>query len=230
MKGGLSLIIPAHNSEKVIETSLKEYNKVFSKKFKEFEIIVVCNACTDNTFKICKNLEPELPIKIINIIERGKGNALIKGFKQAKYDIIGFLDSDNPFDLEKISKMIDNLKNNDVVIVTKFLRGKIKQQEFLSRRIISLGGSIFTKIIFGFKFRDTQGGAKFFKRYVWEKINKNLICVGFDIDIEFLYKILKNKFKIAEVYIPLESEKFSTVRIKYLPGMVYRLIKLRLAL
>ena len=40
---GLSLIVPAHNSESVIKASVEEYYKTFSKKFKNIEIIVVCN-------------------------------------------------------------------------------------------------------------------------------------------------------------------------------------------
>ena len=55
-----------------------------------------------------------------------------------------------------------------------------------------------------------------------------MICVGFDFDIELLYKSKKHNFTIAEFYTPLvKYEKFSTVRLRYLAGMVYRLIKLR---
>ena len=97
------------------------------------------------------------------------------------------------------------------------------------RRLVSLGGGIFSKFFFRLNFKDTQAGAKFFKRKVWERIDRNFICLGFDFDIEFLYKTYKAKFKILEYYTPLSKyEKFTTVRLKYLPGMVFRLLKLRL--
>jgi dolichol-phosphate mannosyltransferase len=224
----LSLVVPTHNSEKNIEKSLRNYYKFFKKKFRDLEIIVSCNNCTDNTEKICHKLKKELPIIPINVPLKGKGHALIEGFNKAKYDIMGFIDDDNPFDLNKIIEMTSFLKNSHVAIVSKYLKGKRKKQEYLMRRILSLGGSIFSKMILGLKFRDTQAGAKFFRREVWEKLKKEkFICIGFDWDMEFLYKVRKANFRIAEVYIPVKLEKFSTVRLKLIPGMIFRLLKLR---
>ncbi|MFZ5955037.1 MAG: glycosyltransferase [Nanoarchaeota archaeon] len=225
----LSLIIPAHNSAKVIEDSLYQYYDIFSKKFKKLEIIVVCNGCSDETENICISLKKKIPLKVISIQKRGKGYALTAGFNEAQYNLMGFLDADNPFDLNKISDMIDYLNENDVVIVSKYLRGKKRKQDYLLRRLVSLGGFVFSRIIFDMNFRDTQAGAKFFKKEVWPEINKKnkFVCNGFDWDIEFLYKAKKNKFKIADVYIPVNSEKFSTFKLKYLPGMVKRLVILR---
>jgi len=233
-KKSLSLIIPAHNSQRVLEKSIQEYNNIFSKDFENFEMIIVCNACNDNTYPLTLELAKKFPIVTINIPHRGKGNALIRGFKLAKYDLMGFLDVDNPFGSDKILDMIENIHEDkcDIAIASKYLKGSLKSkrgvQDSQQRRIIALGGQIFSRFFFNFKFRDTQAGAKFFKRNVWESIKRNLICVGFDFDIELLYKAKKKGFRIAEFYTPLvKFEEFSTVRAKYLAGMVYRLIKLR---
>ena len=227
---GLSLIIPAHNSEKVIEKSLVSYYEAFSGKFKKFEIIVICNDCWDNTYKICTALAKKLPIKIIKIPQRGKGYALVKGFTNARYETLGFLDADNSFDSEKILKMINLLGKVQVVIASKYLPGDNKKQDSFQRRLISLGGNIISKTFFNIPSRDTQAGAKFFTLNAWKKItekNKEFVCNGFDWDIEFLYRARKNNLKIAEVYIPVESKKFSTFRLKYLPGIIKRLLVLR---
>ena len=230
-KKNLSLIIPAHNAEHIIENSVIEYSNIFS-NFENFEIIIVCNACIDNTLGVVTKLKKDYPIEIINIPHRGKGNALIRGFDKAKYDLMGFLDSDNPFSLEKIKEMTDSLENYDIAIATKYLRGSLKSKKGIKdsqiRRLVALGGQTFVRFFFGLKFRDTQAGAKFFRRKVWKSIRNNMICVGFDFDIELLYKSKKHNFTIVEFYTPLvKYEKFSTVRLRYLAGMVYRLIKLR---
>ena len=230
-KKSLSLIIPAHNAEHIIEDSVIEYHQMFS-DFDEFEMVIVCNACSDNTFEVVTKLAKKYPIEILNIPHRGKGNALRRGFDKAKYDLIGFLDSDNPFSLEKIREMVESLDKYDITIATKYLKGSLKSKKGVKdsqiRRLVALGGQTFVRIFFNLKFRDTQAGAKFFRRKVWDKIGKNMICVGFDFDIELLYKAGKNKFTFAEFYTPLvKYEKFSTVRLRYLAGMVYRLVKLR---
>ncbi|VVB82638.1 Glycosyltransferase AglD [uncultured archaeon] len=227
---GLSLIIPAHNSEKVIESSIISYYNALSRKFKQLEIIVICNDSSDNTAKICSQLGKKLPIKVIEIPYRGKGYALIEGFNTAKFEILGFLDADNPFDLEEILKMINLLEKSKVVIASKYIKGDHKKQDSLQRRIISLGGNLASKILFNLSFRDTQAGAKFFKREVWEKITEkkpNFTCNGFDWDLEFLYRVTKKNFAVEEFYIPVQQGKFSTFRLKYIPGILKRLLLLR---
>ncbi len=226
---GLSLIIPNHNGAKVIADSIKEYHQIFTKKFNNFEIIVVCNGCTDNSVEICKKLVKKFPLRVLEIPHRGKGYALVRGFDEASFDYVGFLDADNPFDLNEVSEMLENLETCDIIIATKYIKGQGRVQDSFLRRLVSLGGGIFSKFFFGFNFRDTQAGAKFFKKEVWNKIDRNFICLGFDFDIEFLHKTHKAKFKILEHYLPLfKHDKFSTVSLKYLPGMIFRLLKLRL--
>ena len=226
---GLSLIIPNHNGAKVIADSIKAYHQAFAKKFKNFEIIVACNGCTDNSVEICNRLTKKFPLRVIKIPQKGKGYALVKGFNEARFDYFGFLDSDNPFDLNEITQMVERLKGHDIVIATKYLKGQGRIQDSFLRRLVSLGGGIFSKFFFGLNFRDTQAGAKFFKKEVWDKIDRNFICLGFDFDIEFLHKTHKARFKILEYHTPLfKHDKFSTVSLKYIPGMIFRLLKLRL--
>ena len=226
----LSLIIPNHNGEKVIGDSVAKYNEVFSENFKKFEMIAVCNDCTDNSVRICNQLAKDFPLKTIEIPQKGKGYALIRGFNEAKHNRMGFLDADNPFDLIKIGTMVDNLDTSDVVIASKYLKGSARVQESLLRRFISLGGGVVSKNFFNLNFSDTQAGAKFFRKQVWDTINKknDFVCTGFDWDIEFLYRAVKNNFKIIETHIPFKPEDFSTVRLRYLPGMLKRLFMLRL--
>ena len=102
----LSLVVPAHNSEKVIKKTVEEYYSFFSDKVNKMEIITVCNGCNDNTVKICNELKGKFPVKVVELPQKGKGYALIEGFNNSQYEIAGFLDADNPFDLNKIMKIL----------------------------------------------------------------------------------------------------------------------------
>ncbi|MDP2628569.1 MAG: glycosyltransferase, partial [Nanoarchaeota archaeon] len=57
----ISIIIPAYNEEWRIGSTLEEYCKFFTelkkKKILDFEILVVLNACRDNTLKIVKKTQ-----------------------------------------------------------------------------------------------------------------------------------------------------------------------------
>ena len=90
----VSIIIPAHNEEKRIGRTLKEYISYFKRKKLNFQIIVVLNACSDNTLKIVKKYKE---LEILNFKQGGKGFAIIEGFKKAlkkKSNLIGFVDAD----------------------------------------------------------------------------------------------------------------------------------------
>ncbi|BFH72732.1 glycosyltransferase family 2 protein [Sulfurisphaera javensis] len=94
-----SIIIPAKNEEKVLGRLLDRMVNLEYDKSK-YEIIVVEDGSTDNTYQICKqyeNLYDNLvqcvklpPAKVPN----GKSRALNHAIKIAKYEIIGIFDAD----------------------------------------------------------------------------------------------------------------------------------------
>ncbi len=90
MEKMISLVVPAHNAQHVLEDSIIEYVEIFSDFVDDFEIIVVCNGCTDSTAEIAKNLSQIYPLQVIEILEKGKGKALAEGFKRARFEILGF--------------------------------------------------------------------------------------------------------------------------------------------
>lgn len=224
----LSLIIPAHNEARRISESLKQYLKFISK---EDELIVVCNGCKDNTFEIVKEFSKKNKnLKAVEIKERiGKGAAVIKGFKLAKGEFLGFMDADNAFELGYIRRMINELKKDDVdVIIASKWKGSsfFKVSENYIRKILAIGWNLLVRVLFGMNFKDTQAGAKFMKRKAFDDIDHNFICRGFDFDVELLFKLKEKGAKIKEVYVPSKKEKFSTFHLRYIPGMFFNLIKL----
>lgn len=83
----ISVIIPAHNEENYIEECLKSITK---QTMKTYEIIVVCDACTDKTASIAKHHTK----KVITINKKNVSGAKNYGAKKAKGNILVFLDAD----------------------------------------------------------------------------------------------------------------------------------------
>jgi len=50
----VSLVVPARNEAGKILRTLEAYYSHFSRNFRDFEIIVVCNNCSDNTFDVAE--------------------------------------------------------------------------------------------------------------------------------------------------------------------------------
>lgn len=225
----ISLVIPAHNSADIIAESLGKYSDFLSNLAKRYEIIVSCNACTDNTEQLAlEQAKRDRNIEVISTHQRGKGVAVIEGLKKAQYEIIGFIDADCVFKLDKVADMIHQLDNYDCVIASKWLgRNVFEISEPFTRKILAVGWKALTLILLHMRFHDTQAGAKFMKKRAFDGIDKNFICAGFDFDIELLYKLKKEGYSIGEFNIPvLKTSKFSTFRLKFLPAMFWHLFKL----
>ncbi|NFO86965.1 glycosyltransferase family 2 protein [Clostridium botulinum] len=115
LKDLVSIIIPVYNSSKTIKETIKS---VLVQNYKKFEIIVIDDCSTDESFEILKCLSDK--DKKINLYRNKKNLGVSKtrnlGIELAKGEFICFLDSDdiwNPLKLEEQIKYI-NKQNSDI--------------------------------------------------------------------------------------------------------------------
>ena len=109
----LSVVIPTHNSSKVISRTL---DAVFNNKDVELEDIIVDDASTDNTLEIIRRY----PCRIFALKKRsGPAKARNIGAKVARADIILFLDADAVLEKGSLRKfLIDFSKYPDIACVS----------------------------------------------------------------------------------------------------------------
>lgn len=109
-----SIIIPVYNSEKYLERCL---TSVLNQSFKDFEIIVINDASTDNSMDIIDKYKNKL--KVHNVKKKnavGPSYARNLGIKKAKGEYILFLDSDDYYENDLLKKLNDNMNYNYDVI------------------------------------------------------------------------------------------------------------------
>ena len=70
------------------------------------------------------------------------------------------------------------------------------------RKLISRGGSLYARAIFGVPVRDLTGGFKCFRRAVLESIDLDGVSAqGYGFQIEMTYRNVKHGFRVVEVPI-----------------------------
>lgn len=99
----VSVIIPMYNSEKTIE---KTINSVINQDYKNLEIIVIDDGSKDKSYEIVSNLSKLHKIKLIKQENKGPSSARNLGIKNSKGEFIAFLDSDDCWIKNKISKQL----------------------------------------------------------------------------------------------------------------------------
>lgn len=114
----VSVIIPYYNSEGTIIRALES---VINQTYKDFEIILVDDGSTDNSYKKVEefiNNHKDFKIKNLHQENLGPSKARNLGVKFAQGEYIALLDSDDSWEKDKLNIQMEYLKKNkDIAIL-----------------------------------------------------------------------------------------------------------------
>jgi len=112
----VSVIMPAYNCEKYIAEAIKS---VINQTYTNWELIVVDDCSTDNTFEIITLLQNDnAKIRVFkNVFNSGVSATRNKGISESKGEWIAFLDSDDMWDEKKLDKQIRYAQVNKVGLI-----------------------------------------------------------------------------------------------------------------
>ncbi len=103
----VSVIMPAYNAEKFIREAIFS---VLGQTYPSIELIIVDDGSSDTTPQILEEFSGT-----INLIQQpnlGPAAARNRGVKEAKGELLAFIDADDVWHLEKISVQVEYLRNN----------------------------------------------------------------------------------------------------------------------
>ena len=159
------------------------------------------NGSTDKTIQIVKKYSKnKKQIRYFNEGKIYKGGAIIKGFKEAKGELIGFVDADNSTKAEYFYDLVKNINEYDCAIASRWIEGaKVNPPQPLKRRIASRTFNALVRILFNINVYDSQCGAKLFKKQAIKEIIPSLGITRWAFDVDLLYQLKKRKRTILEI-------------------------------
>lgn len=215
----VSVIMPVYNGEEYIQESILTVTNYLKKLNIPYEVIVVDDGSKDKTYTKAieiANKYPGINVKVIRYrINRGKGYALVTGYKYSKGDIITFFDADLDIPVEQLGLLIKVIQNAkfDVVITSKW-HPKSKVIATKYRKFLSKAYRWMVRLLVNINVSDTQTGAKAFRRYVLNDVIPHLTVRRYAFDTELLAAITMRKYKIAEVPALWEIKLTKRFRLK----------------
>ena len=182
----LSVVLPAHNEEEAVATTVSEVLETLPAWMLDFEVIVVDDGSRDRTGVILDTMSAtHACLKIIHHpVNQGYGAALLSGFEAASRDLTFFMDSDGQFDIHDLARFLPLIEEYDAV-----LGYRVDRQDTWMRKVNAWGWKKLVGLVFGIHVRDVDCAFKlyptcFFREYKLE-------TRGAMINTEILYKFTR---------------------------------------
>lgn len=204
----VSIIIPAYNEEKNVESVISGIIAVMEQLNLPYEIILVDDGSTDKTGLIASLFKVTV---LTNKRNLGKGYSLKKALRYAHGDIIVTIDSDGEHKPKEIAPLLEAVLNGiDVAVGSRFM----SNHAAVTTKLNQIGNHLFNLVILsltGKRVTDSQTGFRVIKREVLDKLD--LQSDGYEIETEITIKSLRNGFTLRELPITVERRKFGASKL-----------------
>lgn len=150
-----SIIIPAHNAGKTIGKTLES---VRSQDFKDYELIVVCDSCDDNT----KEIADSYGAITVEVDYERDGLSRNKGIEMAQGDWVMFMDADDWWMHEYVLTMLDAVLDEEVedILCFSFIWKSIGYVTQLKQILPAVWNKVWRRAFIGdTKFTDIPYGS-----------------------------------------------------------------------
>lgn len=194
-----SVVMPCLNEEKTLSTCINKARSFFENAKISYEIIVADNGSTDGSIEIAINSG----VKLVNITEKGYGNALKKGIGASSglYIIMG--DSDDSYDFSKLTHFVEKLRSGFELVMGNRFKGGIRQgampwhHKYIGNPFLSFVG----RILFNNNIGDFHCGLRGFTKDMYIRINP--VSEGMEFASELVVKAALTHIKMCEVPVIL---------------------------
>ncbi len=210
-----SLILPAYNAGKILETELPGIIQYLRSEHLDFEIIVVDDGSRDQP--LTRDVCLANGCIFYGLKENsGKGAALRKGFSMAQGNYQVFTDCDLPFSYGNLLNIFKQLQSGDCQLVIGDRTHPASRYYLEISRVRKWGSNLIStigsKLLQG-HIRDTQCGLKGFTKAAAVNLFPATITQRFGIDFELLFLATRKNYLIHRIPVELRVTYPSTLKI-----------------
>ncbi len=220
----VTIVTPSYNQGQFIEDTIKS---VLNQTYKNIQYIVVDGASKDNTMEVVERYRDKIDI-IISERDKGQTDAINKGFKLAKGELVGWINSDDmlyPYCVEEIVNLYK--QNPDGAI---FYGSKMEFVDSKNNHIKIWENKIGSRDRLLRKNYDVSQPGSFYRKDILEKVDYLDESIYYCMDLDLFLKLLKhgNIYSIDEHPLAKfriwEEAKSSTGRVKFIKNIRERLL------
>jgi dolichol-phosphate mannosyltransferase len=201
--GRVLVVIPTYNERDNVEAIVERVTASVA----EANVLIVDDHSPDGTGKIADEIAAADPR--VHVVHRtakaGLGGAYIAGFGwglEHGFDVLVEMDADGSHAPEQLSRLLDALRDADLVIGSRWVPGGAVVNWPKSRELLSRGGNLYTRIALGIDLRDATGGYRAYRRAVLEEIDyRSVVSEGYCFQVDLAWRAARGGFRVVEVPI-----------------------------
>ncbi|MGH3268706.1 MAG: glycosyltransferase family 2 protein [Trebonia sp.] len=198
----LTVVMPCLNEAETVATCVRKAVKFIADSGISGEVVVADNGSTDGS----QQLAEAAGARVVDIQDKGYGNALMGGILAARGEYVIMGDADDSYDFTNLMPFIEELrKGSDLVMGNRF-KGGIEPgampplHKYLGNPVLSFVGRLF----FRSKIGDFHCGLRGFRKD--SAIALGLQATGMEFASEMVVKATLAKQKITEVPTTLKKD------------------------
>lgn len=214
------VVTPTYNEAENLPVLVEE---ILSLNLDDLEILVVDDNSPDGTGQIAEQLAQRYSHQLEVIHREGKlglGTAYVTGFTRALEkgaEAIIEMDADLSHPPQSIPKLLEKIKDYDVVIGSRYIsEGSVDPDLPPWRGFLSRAGNTYVRLITRLKVRDVTSGFRCFKREVLEGINlRRVRSTDYAFQIEMAYACQRKGYRLVEVPISFRARSRGESKISW---------------
>lgn len=201
----VSVVMPCLNEADCLETCIRKAQQAFADHGIHGEIIVADNGSTDGSQAIAARLGA----RVVPVIQKGYGNALMGGIAAARGKFVIMGDSDDSYDFLEIPKFVEKLRAGfDLVQGCRLPSGGGRvmpgAMPLLHRWLGNPLFSFMVRHMFWADIHDVYCGMRGFTKEHYQRLDQR--CTGMEFATEMILKSSLAGANIAEVPITLHPD------------------------
>jgi dolichol-phosphate mannosyltransferase len=195
-------------------------------------VLIVDDDSQDGTAKIADSLSMTHPrVSVLHRpLKQGLGPAYIDGFRYAfsnGYQVVVEMDADGSHQASDLTRILGEIRNSDLVIGSRWIKGGSVQNWPVSRLFLSRFGNLYARLMLGTHIFDMTSGFRAYKAgFLEDLISSPVASQGYSFQVELAYRASKSGV-VQE--IPITFVERAEGRSKMTLGIVFEaLVKIQI--
>jgi putative flippase GtrA len=212
----LDVVVPVHNEEAGLESSLRRLHDYLTTSFPySFRITVAENASTDRTVEVGRRVAAELPgVELLVLPDPGRGRALRTAWLTSDATVLAYMDVDLSTDLAALLPLVAPLisGHSDLAIGSR-LSPSSRVVRGAKRELISRSYNLLLRGTLRTSLSDAQCGFKAIRADVADRVLPLVEDDGWFFDTELLFLAERIGLRIHQVPVDWVDDPDTRVNI-----------------